>query len=95
MLVSTKLDNLVFDVHEDAHSVWLKSTVNIQMLAPEEHTLEVTFFDQICLGVDGLQDELVVREVFELIIKLPVLLEAVCDVSVQGSNLFFNPTEVV
>lgn len=88
----TKLHNFVFDIDEDAHSVRLKAFVDVQVLTPEEHSLEVAVLDEKCFGINRLQYELIISEVLNLVIELSILFEAVSDISVQGRNFLFDST---
>lgn len=91
----TKLHNFAFDVNKDAHSVRLKVFVDVQVLTPEEHSLVVALLDEMSFGILSLQYELIIRKVLELVIKLPVLFEAVSDISVQARNLLFDSSQVL
>lgn len=90
----TKLDDFVFDVNKDTHSVRLKVFVDVQVLTPEEHSFEVAILDEISFCILSLQYKLIIRKVFELIIELSILFEAVSDIFVQGRNFLFDSSQV-
>ena len=82
MFECAELGNFVLSVDQDAHTVGLKTWINIQVLAPVEHTLEMPLFDEMSLDVDCLQQNWVVSEIFNLIFELFVLFDAVGDIDV-------------
>ena len=86
----TKLHDFVFDVNKDTHSVRLKVFVDVQVLTPEEHSFEIAILDEISFCILSLQYKLIIRKVFELIIELSILFEAVSDIFVQGRNFLFD-----
>ena len=82
MLECAELGDFILGIYEDAHSVGLKTWVNIKVLSPVEHTLEVPLFDEMRLDVNGLQDDRVISKILYLIFELFVLFDTVRNIDV-------------